>query len=283
MAVHIGLLATELAVRVGSGQEPIILTKLTEVEGKVFVNLWKADPPLAKFLTGGRACKNLLAKINVFEKLAEARNAEVVKLMQDVEQPAALQDVDLADQLGVNEAIVPAASKPKKRRVMLKTLRMQLPYAIPVGITLADGEIWNPMVLVAEANRAVALEATADNLATLRMWVIRELEDGRDKEEVKKRASSQKAPRGPKGRREYFVTGKKNRWVKKELIEPRPGQRPYSKRRYRTLVRRSSDELSTTTANGTNGTSPATTPPRRRRTAAGPRRAERGRPPAVDD
>ena len=245
---------SEVVLRGGYLKQPILLTRLVVSGGKKFVYLWKGSPELNKFLTGLSSCKRPLASCLVFEKLAERRNAAYRQALVDLKASATEasrpnEGRDLADRLELDadapqEGDAPEeGAAPKERLRVFKKFRPQLPRFVAVDIEKPGQETWSPLLLLEPATKAPAMEATADNFASLFALVDNERLHGSCAR--KQRGASSRAPRGPQHAREYFVrpASRPSHWVRKEPAAPSAtgSARPYAKR-YKTLVRRRSDE-----------------------------------------
>jgi hypothetical protein len=239
-----------------------------------------------------------LADTFVFERLQELRNVAATRVWDDLlrasngdddsaEAPLAL-ELDVED----TEDNVPEQPKKRQRRTVEKSLRMQMPSVLEVTYERAGREPWVVSVLGAAANRAPAIEVTAANMQTLFELVDADRLAGRGRRAVAKSTDEdRKSPRGPLERRAYW-NSRRRRWIIKEKTEQTTGS-PKRRQRYRTLVRRGSDESTRATtsiagspaATTSSPTGAASRTPMARRTpkAPGARRRAPGRRVDVEE
>jgi hypothetical protein len=247
--VALGCLPTEVVLRGGRLQEPLVLTGLRVVNGKQFVTLCKASSVLNRFLCKSSVCKRPLAGTLVFEQLTKLRNEAYQRLLaQAASEPcepqeeqadlAALLDLDASP--GVLVASLPVDASAAKRIRLPKRLAAQLPKTLTVTMEASAGMRWEVTLLAECARKSPAMEASAANFSSLLEWVEADLHDDhirRLQHGALVATEDRRSPRGPKHAREYFVKGT---WVTK-IREAEPA--PYGDgRRFRTLKRRGSDE-----------------------------------------
>lgn len=246
LPIALGCGPEELVLRGGFLSHPVIVNNVKFIGEKPFLRLWKGHPAMCKFFTGRPTCKRPLANSSVFESLQKVRNLkfqELVRIARDSNtEQAPIEPFDLADQLGL-DAEAPKASPTKSRRAV-SALRLlpQLPAFAAVSYEHPpDG--WEPLLLMEAASKAPAIEATPENLQMLFNLINAELSAGTTKRarHGSEASGSRPAPRGHPGARQYFV---RNRWATKipEPIVDGAARPPYTKR-FRTLKRRSSDEV----------------------------------------
>ena len=245
--VALGCLPTELVIRGGRLQEPLVLTGLREANGKQFVTLSKASSVLNRFLRKSSVCKRPLAGTLVFEKLTKLRNDAYQQLLiqaasgpveapQEQDDLAALLDLDASP--GVIVASSPCDAPASKRIRIPRRLAVQVPRTLTVTMQASAGQQWEVILLAECARKNPAMEASAANFTKLLEWVEADLHDDqvrRPQHGALVAATDRRSPRGPKHAREYFVNGT---WVTK-MPEAEPA--PYG-RRFRTLKRRGSDQ-----------------------------------------
>jgi hypothetical protein len=242
--VALGCLATELVLRGGRLQEPLLLTGLRVVNGKQFITLSKSNYVLNRFLSKSSSCKRPLAGTLVFEKLTKLRNDGYQQLLiqaasvpednqQEQADPTAILDLDSSP--GIIVASSPGDEPASKRRFP-KRLAAQVHLTLPATMQQLGRESWELTMLSESARHNPAMEASAANFAALLAWVEADLSDEgvrRPKYGSLVAAADRRSPRGPKHAREYHVNGK---WVTK-IVEAGPAPK-----RFRTLKRHGSDQ-----------------------------------------
>ena len=140
-----------------------------------------------------------------------------------------------------NQPVIVASSPgdaPTAKRRLPKHLAAQLPRTLTVTMQQHGVESWEATLLAERARKNPAMEASAENFASLLEWVEADFNDDlvrRPQHGALVAPSARRSPRGPKHAREYYVNGK---WVTK-IPEAEPA--PYS-RRFRTLKRRVRDQ-----------------------------------------
>jgi len=217
--IKLGRLPSEVVLRGGYLKQPVILTRLTTVEGKRFVYLWKGCPDLNRFLTGVPVCKRPLASCHVFEQIAEQRNETYRQKLADlkgaggaVDDPKASRldaDGDAVESLGLDDTASktsPVDVRNARMRVF-KKVKGQVQRMEAVSIDHPGLDSWRPLVLMEPATKAPAMEATAGNFSALFALVDHELTHGNATKQERHRAvkADTRLPRGPPGDREYFV------------------------------------------------------------------------------
>lgn len=255
--IQIGLRPTELVVRGGHLNRPIVMSKLRVVDGKRFVFLWKSCADLNALLTGrAKGGGRKLASTAVFAHIWRAKEAKKEDMLRaaggpteeltSAEQPAeasGLASLDLDDFAeGAGQPPKPKRGA-KKAKEVKRLLAKQLPKYAQVELVDAAPIVglWRPFVLLDGGNSAPALEATEDNLSKLRAWVEHDLLEDRDRQDKGRgrgrAAKAKRGPRGDPGHRQYF-TGR--RWLEKTPLQAGAsghGDAPRFKR-FRTLKRR---------------------------------------------
>jgi hypothetical protein len=247
----LGTLPTEIVIRGGLLKGPVVLAGLSVVLGQQFVTLRKADKVLNEFLTGRPAHLRRLAKTSIFEKLLALRNDRCRDLLAEIRQPAG-DDAgvmvagaeDQKDDLGLDDPgdmLVAANPVAQRRSVSHRVIQSQLPRTAVVSQERPDGTLWKPVLLVDVAHKAPAMECIAANFRALFDIVQADLADGTTH---RKRYGSgcplpvAKAPRHyGDGSSEYWVRG---RWARRYKLAS--DTRPVIHRKYKTLVRKPSDE-----------------------------------------
>ena len=236
--VSIGLVgASEVVFRGGYLKGPVVATGLKNVGGKLYLYLVKSNVQLCNFLAKSPARHKPLAKTSMFERIAAARDAKYKELLlvdAGFKPPPATvtevatgldpcdclgMDVDAVDGLGMDatpKAVATGPRKTKHPRVSKKSRTVMPPAAeicLPRG-GQPDLKLW---VLMEQASKAPAMEATQDNLQALFDLVDSEITHGSFHRERFGVATAhlRPKPRGPKDAREYAVG---NRWVTKMKV-----------------------------------------------------------------
>lgn len=263
----LGLLdKTEVVLRGGFLKGPVVVTGLTCVGGRMYLYLSKSNNVLlSNFFSKEPARNRPLAKTLMFERIAELRDAKYKALVKDAhtvavnvpEATGQLVVTDPCDDLGLDadpvsdlfgEATGPSvAGKPKakanaKRRVRRKA-RLSVPPAAELSFNRAGQPDWTFWSLMEPANKAPAIEVTAENLQALFELVDNEISHGgvRRPQHGSSSQGLRPCPRGPPDRREYCIG---SRWVikmKKGSGEP-PARVATSPKKFKTLKRRRSDD-----------------------------------------
>ncbi len=243
--ITLGCLPDEIVLRGGLLPKPLIVANVMVVAGAPYLYLVKSNPVLCKFLAGKSSCRRPLAKTMVFEDLKEARNTKFKALIDEAGDvacglgPAEADLGDVDDKLGLDVIVEKQSPSKGKRKVAISRLIAQLP---ATGSVLMCGGDWCPNMLMEGSTKAPAIEATPDNLQRLFDMAQSEMEDG-----IVKRVrhgsgtDDRPKPRGPQGRREYFV---RNKWITKIRL----GNAVENKQKFRTLKRRRSNEGDTQTS-----------------------------------
>ena len=250
----LGLQSGEEVLRGGYLKEPMVLTRLKRVEGRMFMYLLKGGRELLNFLVPlearGRG-KRPLANSRVFEDLALLRSqyrnclnaqdradrdlaSNTPKKSDDL---AALLDLD-DDVSGVSDpATKIITTSPNAKWRQAKNARRTMPNIVQVTLEHEGFDAWTPNILLERDNMAVAMEATAANFAMLFRLVDHDLvHGGRKREKFGSQVASRPPPRGPPTAREYFV---RNRWLTKIPVETSGAS---SRVRFRTLKRRKTED-----------------------------------------
>lgn len=246
LPISLGCSPSELVLRGGLLPKPVILTNVKFIGDKPFLHLWKGHPAICKFLTGVSSCRRPLSNSSVFEALQKLKNVKFQDLVKQARdghtEPESQDAVDFVDQLGLDAPEAKASPTKSRRAVSASRLLAQLPSFASVAYDHQDG--WEPMLLMEAASKAPAIEATAENMQMLFNLVASELAVGTTKETKLgvDAPGPRRAPRGPAGARQYFI---RNRWVTKiKSLEDGAAPRPPYARRFRTLKRRASDDVS---------------------------------------
>jgi hypothetical protein len=256
LPVMLGTLPTEIVIRGGHLKQPEMLKGLLIINERRFVPLIKANKVLSGFLAGVTPGKRPLARTLIIEKLAELRNTKHKELVAELRMPAGEDAAAIApiangpvDDLELDSpGVAPVALVPVDRKSRAKCLRFvgrQLPQIVVVSVERPDGTTWSPAVVLDRNPKAPAMECTAENLQALFDFVQADFEDGtlhRRPYGSDRPPVVAKAPRQyPDGSREYFVRG---RWVRKTKLPPIPPANV----RFKTLKRKSSDEVAVAAA-----------------------------------
>jgi hypothetical protein len=182
-----GLRAGEQILRGGMLQHPVLITGLRlALDGTAFVALAKESGPLTRFLTGQSTATKPLSKTLVIETLLQTRNMAVEQLLKAVRAGGVgvvpLADASADDQLAVldlgdDDDSGPQASPVKKKgRTPSKAVLLpQLPETIVVDYPGSD---WQVEVLTENANRAVHVKFTVENMDALFALVAEDLNSG---------------------------------------------------------------------------------------------------------
>ena len=242
-AVALGCVDTELVLRGGYLKAPMVMTRLSVVDGDQYMSLWKSSPELAKFLFHGCSHSKQLKHMKVFETLACLRNAAIkASQIALVLSPADSAEPDLADQLDLDAEHVSAtgvAGTVRSRKMSFAKASKLLPRTVMVTCKRAGQLPWQPRVLVEAPHKAPAIQATSENLQILFSIVDNEATHGGDDTDAPVARKAIKEPRGGKGDREYW-NGK--HWLRKTVVG-RMGapSRPFA-RKVRVLKRRGTEE-----------------------------------------
>jgi len=254
--VKLGLEPGEIVLRGGFLKTPAVLGGTVTVLNKPFVYLWRTAGTLQDFLSPAAAFKRPLKNCAVFDRLAALRNAEFQKIKAALEREGEAagdsqqsgkseawhDDLDLDD----GPASSPDPKRPRKRGQKSKTEAALMPKTVQVVYERPGKSPWEPILLLEPARRAAAMEATAENFQILFDLVNYGLPADKAASGASSPSRAQVADegRGPKARlladgsREYFIRG---RWVRKTRMEE-ASTGVADKRRFRTLIRRPSDE-----------------------------------------
>jgi len=227
-----GLMPGELVLRGGFLKEPALLTTLIPAGTKQYLPCWKTDPVLNTFLTPVSSCKRPLADCGTLERLLKLRNDLIEKNIQAQKEQeaadaakAALDDDDPIAALGLDAPAAKPARRPRARGGGAAAVASgELEVALP------GGAIWKPRVLLGDQKKALALEATGENLESLLELVRHDC--GVDPRRERAPCDPANVRDGPPNCREYRRAV--NKWERRErTAEPLP--RPYS-RRYRSRM-----------------------------------------------
>jgi hypothetical protein len=239
----LGLLPTELVVRGGMLDKPMVVTDLVLLHDRQFWRLKKSDSKLSQFLTGVTASMRQLSNTLVFERLTADRDARYTAALQGLGFDGG-GDVgeERKDDLGLEGS---GGGSPVSRKIKTR-VRSQMPATVTLAIDLPDGSVWQPVVAMDPPKVAIAMEAITENFDALFMLVRLDLEDGTSRRAQwghERELGEGKAPRVlDDGSREYWDAGtvRTGRWVRKVPIplEDSPGQ----KRKFRCIIRKPSDE-----------------------------------------
>ena len=235
---------------------PMVMTGLAVVDHIKFVMLRKTNKVFSCFLTNRPAFQRPLAKTLVFEKLALLRNAKYHELLMDIQRPGteghgevSNQAEEEMDDLGLDEPeMAPVVSDRALQRHRDRAARLavkQMPRMAAVSFERPGQLAWEPVLLRDSATKAPAMECSKANLQAMFDLVQMDLTDGsihRPQHGHQREQAHTKPPRLlADGSREYWVRGK---WVRKiRLASPIPPADPPDGRKFKTLKRRSSDEL----------------------------------------
>jgi hypothetical protein len=182
-----GLRAGEHILRGGKLEQPVFITGLRlAFDGTAFVALEKGSKPLTRFLTGQSTFKKPLSNTLVFETLLQTRNMVLEQLLKTVQaagdELVPLEDAPADDQLAALDLGDDGDSGPqtspvkKKSRIASKAVLLpQLPETIVVNYPGSD---WEVEVLTENANRAVHMKFTVENMDTLFALVAEDLSSG---------------------------------------------------------------------------------------------------------
>ena len=254
MSVLVGLGPLELVLRGGGLRHPAVVAGLVDHGGVLFVPLRLRGAALHKFLTGKAMSKGLLHHSPTLEALARlrAQAKEALRVKEVVEAVIPPGEVDFADALGLGAS--PASStKPKKGHIKKRWgpgPRSEASVAAEVRFQREGFEPWDVKLLLGTARAAVHMEASAANFEALRGFVLDDIARGHGAVALRQGRGgiSARSPRGPKGKREYWRSDRKV-WVLKEplagevaLEEGRDTAGPKGTRKFRTLIRRTSEE-----------------------------------------
>jgi hypothetical protein len=249
-----GVLPSELVIRGGGLEKPIVLTELKEESGKRFFHLVKDNENVALLLTGACKSRRLLANSLTIEHLGRLRDDKFNQLAAELGGQAGGQlAASEEDVLGL-VAVSASTPSPRKARVKLQ-IQSQMPTSAAVEIELPDGTMWRPVVLLTDRKTNPHMEATTENFNNLYILVQHDLSAGEHKRErhgAGREADEKKEPRVlDNGSREYWVEARR-RWVQKKPIqedslEEEPDNKkkdePDNKRKkYTSLYRVPSDE-----------------------------------------
>jgi len=232
----------------GRLQQPLVLTRLVEVDNALYVYLWKTNPELVRFLSDRPAYNRPLANTRAFEAVAEARNRLYNNLLmgsdrdsqsERAQELVSVRDLDEPD-VGASGQSRQAVCRSGGRR-SIKSAKACLPRSGEITVNHGSCAPWTLRVLLEPASKAAALEATSENFRRLFELVDHDLVHG-PQEAVRPDPSipiSRPAPRGEPGAREYWV---RNRWLTKiKTSQQSRTRRPHAPV-FKTLKRRRTDE-----------------------------------------
>jgi hypothetical protein len=220
-----------------------------------FVHLTKDSEDLNKILVGQNKPRRLLSNTLASEELGRMRNEVYDRLLKDLTEDAA-PPIQADNGLGLDGPVGEAASPPKLPARLRTSIRSQIPATLVVEATMPDGSSWRPVLL---SNRMqLWMEATADNFQALFTWVQMDQASGSVK---RPRFGSHRKPEEIKeprvledGSREYW-DGKRKRWIKKQPVVTDDILNPSLKKKFKTLVRRASDEAASSSRGRCRGAS----------------------------
>jgi hypothetical protein len=215
-----GGLPSELVVRGGGLEKPVVLTELKEESGKRFYHLVKDNEVLALLLTGSGKSRRLLANSLTIENLGRLRDDKFAELATDLGwQSGSQSSAPVDDGLG----LVPAStlkSSPRKLRCPPQ-INLLMPRTAEVEMEMPDGTPWRPLVLLGDRKSNPYIEATEENFNNLYILVQHEMSGGDSKRErhgAGREADEKKDPRLlDNGSKEYWVESRQ-RWYQKKLV-----------------------------------------------------------------
>ncbi len=240
----LGQLPTELVLRGGMLDKPIVVTDIVMIQGRQFMRLRKGDAKLSQFLTGVALSQRQMSNSTVIERLTTLRDDKYTILLQELGHAGGTDTVEeSADDLGLNGSTGGSpTTRPNKSKV-----RSLMPAITTLAVVLPDGSEWQPSVMMDPRHIAPAMEATSENLDALFVLVRQDMDDGnvrRPQFGCEREPGVAKAPRLlSDGSREYWSG---HRWVRK-LPVPK-GVIAGQTRKFTCLVRRSSDEAASSSA-----------------------------------
>jgi hypothetical protein len=203
--VSVGLLPQELVLRGGGLVRPVVLTDLREVAGSLFVPLSLVNPLLHEFMTGRKASHRDLAKAQIIQALAQARNAARDGALISLQNPGVPEEsfADKAGSLGFDQG-----TRIKRADRILRRSGATLAETAEVEVNLGGLPPWRPRVVLDAARCTVAMEASAENFE--RLFEFAQLAPMHDRQRPDPKLA--RPPRGPAEAREYFHKSKQ-RWV----------------------------------------------------------------------
>ncbi len=244
--VACGVLSSELVIRGGGLDQPVVLTELKEENGKRFVHLVKNDEILASLLTGVSKSRRVLSNTLTIERVGRLRDDKFAELAAELglqvgsQSPASVDDgLDLV-------SVLPGGPSPKKARVRPQIL-IQMPTFAAVEALMPDATMWRPVVLLADRKSNPFMEATEQNFKNLYILVQHDLAGGQLKRlphGVGRGAEEKKEPRAlDNGSTEYWVEARQ-RWCQKKALDQDASQdeQPNKRMKYKSLYRVPSDE-----------------------------------------
>jgi len=267
MATIIGVLPSEVVLRGGGLPEPVILSGLKVVQGSAYIPLRKEHNELHMYLTGQRQKMRLLQSSPIIGALVALRAAAREQAVASASGIGGPDEPDLVDDLGLDNGDAPKLPARRSRKQVL-------PETVLVTVERDGFPDWGPRILLDSNRAAVSMEASVDNFRILHQLVSDDLSAAGSPIPRKSGAvgGSKRPPRGPQGAREYWRQDTR-RWVKKVLVKPTGGPGTSSppkpspdKRKFRTMIRRPSDEaapkrrprrLATTPSPGTGALGPS--------------------------
>jgi hypothetical protein len=247
--ISLGVESTEIVIRGGHLKSPLVMTGLAVVDHIQFIKLRKTNKVLSSFLTDKPAFQRPLAKTLVFEKLGLLRNAKYHELLVEVQTAGTEgqgEEEQEIDDLGLDEPEVGGRlSNWSRHRGRYRAAVKLIPRMAIVSFERPGQLAWEPMLLMESATKVPAMECSTANLQAMFALVQLDLSDGSVHRPQHGRQREQAQTKPPRlladGSREYWIRGG---WVRKiRLAAPIPPADPPDGRKFKTLKRRSSDEL----------------------------------------
>lgn len=255
--IELGLMPGELVLRGGMLKGPTVISGVKMVHGCGFVYLWKTSRWMNQFFAGKLSGKRPLACTKVPEDLQVLREQARADCLRGME--AAAEDCgssagkpDPTAALGFDAPAPAAAVVVKSSKRAKKGAKALLPSVVEVTLKKDGFEPWPVRLLLESVQKAVALEATVENLTALYLRVQADLAAQRKLRPRHGRGSGfpcgsadirRKPPRHYEdGTKEYSV---RNRWVRKfplSSAEVPPVSANPSWKRVRTLKRRHTED-----------------------------------------
>jgi hypothetical protein len=241
-----GILPSEIVLRGGGLDKPVVLTELKEESGKRFFHLVKANEIVSMFLTGSCKSRCLLANSLTIEHVGSLRDDKFAELAAELGGDAS---VELAASVDDGLDLVPAVigtPSPRKARVRPQIL-IQMPSFAAVEVLMPDDTMWRPVVLLADRKSNPFIEATEQNFQNLYILVQHDLAGGQQKRlghGLGRGVDEKKEPRAlDNGSTEYWVENRQ-RWCQKKALDQDAlkDEQPNKRMKYKSLYRVPSDE-----------------------------------------
>jgi len=226
----------ELVLRGGFLKDAILLTSLITEGTSQFWPLWKVCPILNKFLTPLSSCKRPLAECGTLERLTALRNQQIEKETEAQAAKDATKEPRESDPIAGLGLDAPRAKRARPRaRTPRRTLQQdlpQLPAVTTLEVPMPAGATWRPRVLLgSDQKKALAMEATSENLSNLLELVQHDSEGDTRRQRPPRNSANVRA--GPPNCRDYYRG--LDRWLRRQRTNE-PGARPYSRRYLARLV-----------------------------------------------